>query len=79
MLKRKVKKANKTEMLIFLTPFIVQNPNELVSLTEQERSGSTVKAGTESGKRLDNFLNTDTEERFNEVSPIQPQDAEPKK
>ena len=77
--KRKVKKDTKTELLIFLTPFIVQNPNELVSLTEQERSGSTVKAGTESGKRLDNFLNTDTEERFNEVSPIQPQDAEPKK
>jgi hypothetical protein len=57
----------------------VQNPNDLVSLTEQERSGSTVKAGTVSGKRLDNFLNTDTEGKFNEASPIQPQDSEPEK
>ena len=77
--KRTVKKDTKTELLIFLTPFIVQNPNDLVSLTEQERSGSTVKAGTESGKRLDNFLNTDTEGKFNEASPIQPQDTEPEK
>ena len=77
--RRTVKKDTKTELLIFLTPFIVQNPHDLVSLTEQERSGSTVKAGTESGKRLDDFLNTDTEEKFNEASPIQPRDTEPKK
>ena len=72
-------KDTKTELLIFLTPFIVQNPNDLVSLTEQERSGSTVKAGTESGKRLDNFLNADTEGKFIEALPIQPRDTEPKK
>ena len=72
-------KDTKTELLIFLTPFIVQNPNDLVALTEQERSGSTVKAGTESGKRLDNFLNTDTEGKFIEALPIQPRDTEPKK
>ena len=72
-------KDTKTELLIFLTPFIVQNPNDLVALTEQERSGSTVKAGTESGKRLDNFLNTDTEGKFSEASPIQSQDTEPEK
>ena len=77
--KRTVKKDTKTELLIFLTPFIVQNPNDLVSLTEQERSGSTVKAGTESGKRLDNFLNTDTEVKFSETLPIQSQDTEPEK
>jgi type II secretory pathway component GspD/PulD (secretin) len=77
--KRTVKKDTKTELLIFLTPFIVANPNDLVSLTKQERSGSTVKAGTESGKRLDNFLNTDTEGKFIEASPIQPQDTESEK
>jgi general secretion pathway protein D len=77
--KHTVVKDTKTELLIFLTPFIVQNPNDLVSLTEQERSGSTVKAGTESGKRLDDFLNTDTEGKFNEASPIQSQDTEPEK
>ena len=77
--RRTVKKDTKTELLIFLTPFIVENPHDLVSLTEQERSGSTVKAGTESGKRLDDFLNTDTEGKFNEASPIQPRDTEPKK
>ena len=47
--RHKEMKDTKTELLIFLTPFIVANPNDLVSLTEQERSGSTVKAGTESG------------------------------
>jgi type II secretory pathway component GspD/PulD (secretin) len=72
-------KDTKTELLIFLTPFIVQNPNDLVSLTKQERSGSTVKADTESGKRLDNFLNTDTEVKFSEALPIQSQDTEPEK
>ena len=77
--KRTVKKDTKTELLIFLTPFIVQNPNDLVSLTDQERSGSTVKAGSLSGNRLDNFLNADTEGKFNEASPIQPQDTEPEK
>ena len=77
--RHKEMKDTKTELLIFLTPFIVQNPNDLVSLTEQERSGSTVKAGTESGKRLDNFLNTDTEGKFSEASPIQSQDTEPEK
>ena len=77
--RHKEMKDTKTELLIFLTPFIVQNPNDLVSLTKQERSGSTVKAGTESGERLDNFLNTDTEGKFNEALPIQSQDTEPKK
>ena len=77
--KHKEMKDTKTELLIFLTPFIVQNPNDLVSLTEQERSGSTVKAGTKSGESMDNFLNTDTERKFIEALPIEPQDSEPKK
>ena len=66
-------------LLIFLTPFIVQNPNDLVSLTEQERSGSTVKDGTESGERLDKFLNTDKEGKFIEALPIESQGSGPKK
>ena len=57
----------------------MKNPNDLVSLTEQERSGSTVKDGTESGERLDKFLNTDKEGKFNEALPIQSQDTEVKK
>ena len=77
--RHKEMKDTKTELLIFLTPFIVQNPNDLVSLTKQERSGSTVKADTESGKRLDNFLNTDTEVKFSEALPIQSEDTEPEK
>ena len=77
--KRKVKEDTKTELLIFLTPFIVENPKDLVSLTDQERSSSTVKAGTESGKRLDEFLNTNSEGKINEASPIQPRDTEPRK
>ncbi len=77
--RHKEMKDTKTELLIFLTPFIVQNPNDLVSLTEQERSGSTVKAGTKSGESLDNFLNTDTERKFIEALPIEPQGSGPKK
>ena len=77
--KHKEMKDTKTELLIFLTPFIVQNPNDLVSLTEQERSGSTVKAGTKSGESLDNFLNTDTERKFIEALPIESQGSGPKK
>ena len=77
--RHKEMKDTKTELLIFLTPFIVQNPNDLVSLTEQERSGSTVKAGTKSGESLDNFLNTDTERKFIEALPIESQGSGPKK
>ena len=77
--KHKEMKDTKTELLIFLTPFIVQNPNDLVSLTEQERSGSTVKDGTESGERLDKFLNTDKEGKFIEALPIESRGSEPKK
>ena len=77
--RHKEMKDTKTELLIFLTPFIVQNPNDLVSLTEQERSGSTVKDGTESGERLDKFLNTDKEGKFIEASPIESRGSEPKK
>ena len=77
--RHKEMKDTKTELLIFLTPFIVKNPNDLVSLTEQERSGSTVKDGTESGERLDKFLNTDKEGKFIEASPIESRGPEPKK
>ena len=77
--RHKEMKDTKTELLIFLTPFIVKNPNDLVSLTEQERSGSTVKDGTESGERLDKFLNTDKEGKFIEALPIESRGSEPKK
>jgi len=77
--RHKEMKDTKTELLIFLTPFIVKNPNDLVSLTEQERSGSTVKDGTESGERLDKFLNTDKEGKFIEALPIESRGPEPKK
>ena len=77
--RHKEMKDTKTELLIFLTPFIVKNPNDLVSLTEQERSGSTVKDGTESGERLDKFLNTDKEGKFIEALPIESRVPEPKK
>ena len=77
--RHKEMKDTKSELLIFLTPFIVKNPNDLVSLTEQERSGSTVKDGTESGERLDKFLNTDKEGKFIEALPIESRGPEPKK
>lgn len=35
--KRKVTSHNKTELLIFLTPFVIQNPGDLAKMTDDER------------------------------------------
>lgn len=53
--KRKTKNDNKTELLIFLTPYIISSPTELASLSANEQNKSGVKkALTE--KELNTFL-----------------------
>jgi len=55
--KRKQKSDTKTELLIFLTPHIVQNPTELAALSARERARSDApKAFTE--EELNKFLDS---------------------
>ena len=55
--KRKVTTDTKSELIIFLTPHIIQAPSQLASLSATERARSAaVKALTE--KELDKFLDT---------------------
>jgi len=55
--KRKIKSTAKTELLIFLTPHIIQAPTEIAALTATERAKSdAAKAMTE--QELNKFLDT---------------------
>ncbi len=53
--KRKTKNDAKTELLIFLTPYIISSPTELVSLSANEQNKSGVKK-TLTEKELNTFL-----------------------
>ena len=53
--KRVIKSDIKTELLIFLTPHIVQAPAQLAAMTSRERL-QTVPVDSESEKELDRFL-----------------------
>ena len=56
--RRKIKEDTKTELLIFLTPFVVNQPNELQQLTRKETDQTeltpNVLPGEPLGKYLDN-------------------------
>ncbi len=53
--KRRTKNNSKTELLIFLTPYIIQAPNEMAALAEKEREKPYVKKSfTE--KELNEYL-----------------------
>ncbi|MEW6160008.1 MAG: hypothetical protein AB1813_21470 [Verrucomicrobiota bacterium] len=54
--KRKVKAAAKTELIIFLTPYIVPEPGALAKLTEEEAGRSELAPKAFSEKDLDKFL-----------------------
>jgi len=53
---RKVDSNAKTELIIFLTPHVVQTPDQLVSLSTDERRNPLVPQTSESEKELDQFL-----------------------
>ena len=53
---RKVKVNTKTELLIFLTPHIVKEPNQLARLTEVEKRGAQLAPKAFTEKELDAFV-----------------------
>ena len=53
---RKVKSKTKTELMIFLTPYVVEGPASLVDLSEQERNQSELIPQSFSEQQLDKFL-----------------------
>ena len=55
--KHKVKNNAKTELIIFLTPHIIQAPTEIAALTESERAKSDAAKGL-TEKELNQFLDT---------------------
>ncbi len=55
--KRKIKNNAKTELLIFLTPHIVETPSQLVALSEKERAASVLPKKAFTEKDMDQFLN----------------------
>ena len=54
--KRKIKSSVKTELMIFLTPYIVANPTQLASLSALERSRSMTATNSFSQQELNRFL-----------------------
>jgi general secretion pathway protein D len=54
--KRKSKSNEKTELLIFLTPHVVQYPGQLAALAEDERSKAQIVPKSFTEKELDRFL-----------------------
>jgi general secretion pathway protein D len=55
--KRKLKNNTKTELLIFMTPHIVQTPGQLLALSEKERSRISLPKKAFSEAEMEQFLN----------------------
>lgn len=56
--RRKVKADSKTELLIFLTPYIVKQPGELAAMTTNERNSLRMLPKSLSEDELNRFLET---------------------
>jgi general secretion pathway protein D len=56
--KSKSKSAGKTELLIFLTPYIVEAPTQLAMLSSQETGGSQLITNSVSSEDLGRYLDT---------------------
>jgi general secretion pathway protein D len=54
--KRQTKNNSKTELIIFMTPHIVQSPNQLLALSETERQGYTLPKKAFTEKDINQFL-----------------------
>ncbi len=54
--KRTTRQTAKTELLIFLTPRVVQHPNDLAKLTEVERGKLELKATTVPAEQVDKMV-----------------------
>lgn len=55
--KRRTKNTSKTELLIFMTPHIVQSPTQLVALSERERAASVLPKKAFTEEDIEQFLN----------------------
>ena len=55
--KRQAKNTTKTELLIFLTPHIVQSPAQLLALSEKERAATVLPKKAFSEADMEQFLN----------------------
>ncbi len=55
--KRKIKNNAKTELLIFLTPHIVETPSQLVALSEKERAAAVLPKKAFTEQDMEQFLN----------------------
>ena len=55
--KRKIKTEDKQELLIFLTPYVMQAPSDMAALTTTERSRSDAMKGL-TEKEVEHFLDT---------------------
>lgn len=55
--KRQVKNNSKTELMIFLTPHIVETPSQLLALSERERAAAVLPKKAFSEKDMNQFLN----------------------
>jgi general secretion pathway protein D len=64
--KRTVRNKGKTELLIFLTPYVVDGPEELIKLSELEADSSDLTSKTFSKDRLDDFLDKKMKEQLQE-------------
>ena len=55
--KRQNRNTTKTELMIFLTPHIVETPSQLVALSEKERAAAVLPKKAFTDKDMDQFLN----------------------
>ncbi len=55
--KRRTKNNSKTELLIFMTPHIVQSPTQLVALSERERAAAVLPKKAFTEEDIEQFLN----------------------
>jgi general secretion pathway protein D len=60
--RRKVKEDTKTELLIFLTPHIVQRPDELAAMSSKEKAGATMAPRAFGEEELNRFLESVTQQ-----------------
>ncbi|MGA4579487.1 type II secretion system protein GspD [Limisphaera sp. VF-2] len=56
--KRKVQNDAKTELLIFLTPYIIKDPTELIMVSDRERTGSETLPRAFNEPELNRFLDS---------------------
>ncbi len=71
---RRTEKSNtKTELLIFLTPYVVNGPEELIDVSEQEKNRAELIPKTFTGREMDKYVEpVDREEQTNTESPEEP-------